>query len=92
MLESRGWEVHNEIDVDHDSEPFEQYVGDEKAREDEFIRRIREREKETNKRALIVRVSHIGGHKFAGNVICYSPNGTAVWYGRVTHKEVCTLS
>ncbi|KAF9359550.1 hypothetical protein BGX34_008306 [Mortierella sp. NVP85] len=28
-------------------------------------------------------VSHIGGHKFAGNVIVHRSEGQAVWYGRV---------
>ncbi|KAG0348960.1 hypothetical protein BG005_011239 [Podila minutissima] len=28
-------------------------------------------------------VSHIGGHKFAGNVIVHRNEGMAVWYGRV---------
>ncbi|GJJ69793.1 hypothetical protein EMPS_02141 [Entomortierella parvispora] len=28
-------------------------------------------------------VSHIGGHKFAGNVIVHKQEGMAVWYGRV---------
>ncbi|KAF9919129.1 hypothetical protein BX616_001180 [Lobosporangium transversale] len=28
-------------------------------------------------------VSHIGGHKFAGNVIVHKNEGMAVWYGRV---------
>ncbi|KAG0091896.1 hypothetical protein BGZ93_005301 [Podila epicladia] len=28
-------------------------------------------------------VSHIGGHKFAGNVIVHRSDGMAVWYGRV---------
>lgn len=27
--------------------------------------------------------SHIGGHKFSGNVIIYFPNGAGVWLGRV---------
>ncbi|KAI8084300.1 Sucrase/ferredoxin-like-domain-containing protein [Gilbertella persicaria] len=32
----------------------------------------------------IIMVSHIGGHKIAGNVICYINEGTrGVWYGRV---------
>ncbi|KAI9312341.1 Sucrase/ferredoxin-like-domain-containing protein [Dichotomocladium elegans] len=32
----------------------------------------------------IFMVSHIGGHKFAGNVICYINEGrTGIWYGRV---------
>ncbi|CEI91649.1 hypothetical protein RMCBS344292_05932 [Rhizopus microsporus] len=34
--------------------------------------------------AAIIMVSHIGGHKFAGNVICYINEGSkGVWYGRV---------
>ncbi|KAF9102439.1 hypothetical protein BGX27_010988 [Mortierella sp. AM989] len=28
-------------------------------------------------------ISHIGGHKFAGNVIVHRSEGQAVWYGRV---------
>lgn len=28
-------------------------------------------------------ISHIGGHKFAGNVIVHKREGMAVWYGRV---------
>ncbi|KAG0266094.1 hypothetical protein BG011_003302 [Mortierella polycephala] len=28
-------------------------------------------------------ISHIGGHKFAGNVIVHRSEGMAVWYGRV---------
>ncbi|KAI9498676.1 Sucrase/ferredoxin-like-domain-containing protein [Zychaea mexicana] len=34
--------------------------------------------------AGIYMVSHVGGHKFAGNVICYIHEGrTGIWYGRV---------
>jgi len=35
-----------------------------------------------------LKISHIGGHKFAGNVIVY-PSG--VWYGRVTPCHVPLL-
>ncbi|KAF8982200.1 hypothetical protein BGZ46_001625 [Entomortierella lignicola] len=28
-------------------------------------------------------ISHIGGHKFAGNVIVHKSEGAAIWYGRV---------
>ncbi|KAG0343207.1 Altered inheritance of mitochondria protein 32 [Podila humilis] len=31
----------------------------------------------------IWKISHIGGHKFAGNVIVHKSEGMAVWYGRV---------
>ncbi|KAF2710687.1 hypothetical protein K504DRAFT_480820 [Pleomassaria siparia CBS 279.74] len=39
-------------------------------------------------------ISHIGGHKFAGNVIIYLPpswsqlSGTGLWYGRVGPEQV----
>lgn len=44
--------------------------------------------KEKNIDAKIHEVSHVGGHKFAGNVIIY-PGG--YWYGRVTPCLVKTL-
>jgi len=40
------------------------------------------------KRCLILRNSHMGGHKFAGNCIIYTPQGSSVWYGRVSTHEV----
>lgn len=53
------------------------------------------------KTARVGLISHIGGHKFAGNVILYIPPGTktrdgkeselagcGVWYGRVEPKHV----
>jgi len=49
-------------------------------------------------RSRVHQVSHIGGHKFAGNVIVYIPPilgneghplaGQGVWYGRVEPKHV----
>ncbi|KAH8118377.1 Sucrase/ferredoxin-like-domain-containing protein [Phellopilus nigrolimitatus] len=43
------------------------------------------------KKALVLKNSHIGGHKFAGNVIIYFPQGLSVWYGRVTPHEVASI-
>ncbi|KAF7352988.1 Altered inheritance of mitochondria protein 32 [Mycena venus] len=40
------------------------------------------------KKALIIKNSHMGGHKYAGNCIIYTPQGSSVWYGRVTTHEV----
>ncbi|KAF5387799.1 hypothetical protein D9615_000185 [Tricholomella constricta] len=40
------------------------------------------------KRALILKTSHVGGHKYAGNCIIYTPQGSCVWYGRVSPHEV----
>jgi len=40
------------------------------------------------KRALVLKNSHVGGHKFAGNCIIHVPHGSGIWYGRVTAHEV----
>jgi hypothetical protein len=39
-------------------------------------------------------ISHVGGHKFAGNVLIYLPGDkgyTATWYGRVTQCRVADV-
>lgn len=49
--------------------------------------------------ASVALISHIGGHKFAGNVVIYFPKdwrgrgesglaGKGVWYGRVEPRHV----
>jgi hypothetical protein len=46
--------------------------------------------------ADVAQISHIGGHKYAGNVIVYLPpsleghalRGTGIWYGRVGPENV----
>jgi len=38
--------------------------------------------------ALILKNSHMGGHRYAGNCIIYTPQGSSVWYGRVSTHEV----
>lgn len=46
--------------------------------------------------AEVARISHIGGHKYAGNVIIYLPpnlegnklKGSGIWYGRVGPEQV----
>ncbi|KAL1919755.1 uncharacterized protein VTP21DRAFT_1686 [Calcarisporiella thermophila] len=44
---------------------------------------------EEQKGAVVYMVSHIGGHKFAGNVIVYTQGGKrGIWYGRVTPCHV----
>lgn len=37
------------------------------------------REPRVNGRVGLFKISHIGGHKFAGNVIIYFPNGSCIW-------------
>ena len=36
----------------------------------------------------IAATSHLSGHKFAGNVVVYLPEGWGVWYGRVGVGQV----
>jgi len=58
-------------------------------------------QEEGKRRARVGLISHIGGHKFAGNVIIYVPPGwrgrngkeselagKGIWYGRVEPKHV----
>ena len=47
---------------------------------------------ESDDRVGVCLVSHIGGHKFAGNVIVYLRDGNnvgqGIWYGRITPHHV----
>ena len=77
--------------MDHSIEPLEDREGGEDTREAALLQQIRKNGHDgrgTGKRAFLVKVSHVGGHKFAGNVIVYSPSGTGVWYGRVSPEKV----
>ena len=72
-LQGEGWDVHTQLE-DPTGSPLEDYPdGDDK--EAELNRRLQELDESSSKRALILMTSHIGGHKYAGNVIvrCSSP-------------------
>ncbi|KAG8758886.1 hypothetical protein FRC14_007151 [Serendipita sp. 396] len=95
-LESRKWEVdHNLREEEEMNPPLEELTGSEQEKEEELNRRLRDAATGTDngqKLALILKISHIGGHKYAGNVILYTPQGpntgTGIWYGRVSPHEV----
>ncbi|KAI8343105.1 Sucrase/ferredoxin-like-domain-containing protein, partial [Chlamydoabsidia padenii] len=54
------------------------------AREFDHVLRENDVEEQGERGTAVMMVSHIGGHKFAGNLICYTHQGTrGVWYGRV---------
>ncbi|KAI8086273.1 Sucrase/ferredoxin-like-domain-containing protein [Halteromyces radiatus] len=54
------------------------------AREFDHILREHDIEEQGEKGTTVLMVSHVGGHKFAGNIICYTHQGTrGIWYGRV---------
>ncbi|THV05512.1 hypothetical protein K435DRAFT_961259 [Dendrothele bispora CBS 962.96] len=87
-LESRGWQVDTEIENPLHSMgmPLEEYQGTEEEQQENVLKQLQELA--TEKKALIVRNSHMGGHRYAGNCIIYTPQGSGVWYGRVSTHEV----
>lgn len=71
-MQAEGWDVHTQLE-DPTGPPLEDYPdGDEK--EAELSRRLQELDEGLPKRALILKTSHIGGHKYAGNVIVRVPS------------------
>ena len=79
-LQDEGWEVHTQLE-DPTGPPLEDYP-DEHGKEAELSRRLQELDESLPKRALILKTSHIGGHRYAGNVIvsdswssCRTENG-----------------
>ncbi|KAG6911634.1 hypothetical protein DXG01_007884 [Tephrocybe rancida] len=66
--------------------PLEDLQGDLDEKREIIAKELRSSASE--KRALIIKTSHIGGHKFAGNCVIYTPQGSSVWYGRVSPHEV----
>lgn len=91
-LEKEEWEVHTRLeDPDHYTFPsIESLEGSEEEKEDEILKQLKTLDPATaeHKKALILKNSHMGGHKFAGNCIVYLPQGACVWYGRVTPHTV----
>lgn len=87
-LEHHGWDADTQIESPSYTygSPLEDLALTAEAREE--IIKTQLKESAISKRALIVKVSHIGGHKYAGNCIIYTPQGAGVWYGRVTPHDV----
>ncbi|PIL28376.1 hypothetical protein GSI_09527 [Ganoderma sinense ZZ0214-1] len=101
-LEREGFDVHHQLEDPSLSGPAleddpalaslpaleEDEDEDEEARYAEVRRRLQQQQAAEQRRALVLFCSHVGQHKFAGNVIVNMPTGAAVWYGRVTPHEV----
>ncbi|KDQ20689.1 hypothetical protein BOTBODRAFT_26706 [Botryobasidium botryosum FD-172 SS1] len=89
-LESIGWEAHTQPDDPDTLGPaLETIPGSPEERDAAFVSRLKNVDDEYDqKRVLIVRVSHTGGHKYAGNMILCFPQGASVWYGKMTPHEV----
>ncbi|KAF7433289.1 hypothetical protein PC9H_005239 [Pleurotus ostreatus] len=87
-LEHHGWMADTKLEdpsltMDY---PLEEVNGTEEDREAYLLKHLKDLPSE--KKALILRNSHIGGHKYAGNCIIYTPQGASVWYGRITPHEI----
>ncbi|KLO11261.1 hypothetical protein SCHPADRAFT_999075 [Schizopora paradoxa] len=94
-LRALDWQVDTDIDeVPHcGSGPLEELPST-TDRAQEALRQLQslsDPASSTTKKALILKNSHFGGHKYAGNVVINYPNGAGVWYGRVTPHEVPSI-
>ncbi|KAG2151990.1 Sucrase/ferredoxin-like-domain-containing protein [Suillus cothurnatus] len=85
-LEREGWEVHTDL-YDLTSEPSLESQASSSIEKEQLIE-AQLKSLHAEHRALIIKNSHFGGHKFAGNCVIYTPRGAGVWYGRVTPHEV----
>ncbi|KAH8105945.1 Sucrase/ferredoxin-like-domain-containing protein [Cristinia sonorae] len=88
-LEREGWEVHTQVE-EPSGPALEEFDGTDEEKDEEIQRVLHTLDPRTadHRRALIVKNSHFGGHKFAGNVVIYTPQGAGIWYGRVTPHVV----
>ncbi|KAF9008704.1 Sucrase/ferredoxin-like-domain-containing protein [Cyathus striatus] len=87
-LAGQGW--HAEVQLEHPSITFGSPLEDLNCSQEELQETVNGQLKHSAeaKRALIIMTSHVGGHKYAGNCIIYTPSGSGVWYGRVTPHDV----
>ncbi|KAJ7689438.1 Sucrase/ferredoxin-like-domain-containing protein [Mycena rosella] len=87
-LERRGWTIDTQLEhiVEPPLEKFPGTIEEKDAHVTETLRAL-----QTAKKALILYNSHMGGHRYAGNCIIYTPSGSSVWYGRVSPHEVDSI-
>lgn len=67
-----------------DGAPIEEWEGTLEEKET----RMEELLKTNSNRLGMFKVSHVGGHRYAGNVAIYFPNGTCIYLGRVRPQDV----
>ncbi|KAJ7174148.1 Sucrase/ferredoxin-like-domain-containing protein [Mycena crocata] len=84
-LERRGWTVDTQLEHIIDP-PLEKFRGTEEEKNAHITATLKTLQMAN--RALVLYNSHMGGHKYAGTCMIYTPNGSSVWYGRVTPHEV----
>ncbi|GAA5843695.1 hypothetical protein JCM11251_003466 [Rhodosporidiobolus azoricus] len=90
-LSSHGFHIDERGDG-HDltshGPPIEDWEGTTEEKEERLRETLQEVGREGEATVGVFKVSHLGGHKFAGNVIIYFPNGSVVWYGRASPADV----
>jgi Sucrase/ferredoxin-like len=91
-LQREGWDVHTQLD-DPTGPPLE-YYPDGPEKETELNRKLQDLDDNSlPKRALILKTSHIGGHKYAGNVIVRPTLSSAVYLvlidGARLYRSIC---
>lgn len=67
-----------------DGAPIEEWEGTLEEKET----RMEDLLKTNSNRLGMFKVSHVGGHRYAGNVAIYFPNGTCIYLGRVRPQDV----
>lgn len=87
-LRSHDWEIHTQLEdlTSIVGPPLESLQMTAEEKTTDILRQLRALPEQH--KALILKNSHTGGHKYAGNCIIYNPQGSGVWYGRVTTHEV----
>jgi len=87
-LDHHGFEVDERGDDVPEGDPIEEWpLEDREARFEEALKGV----KTNGGKVGLFKISHIGGHRYAGNCIIYFPSGSSVWYGRVTPKDVAAI-
>ncbi|GAA5909325.1 hypothetical protein JCM6882_000952 [Rhodosporidiobolus microsporus] len=89
-LSSHGFHVDERGDGHDlaDGAPIEEWEGSAEEKEQRLRETLQGVGKSDEAKVGLFKVSHLGGHKFAGNVIIYFPNGSVVWYGRATPADI----
>ena len=73
MFEQENWEVHTQVEDPRHLSPtptaIEDLPGSPEEKEAAYLEQLKLYAEGEHKRALILKCSHIGGHRYAGNVI-----------------------
>ena len=83
-VDTRG-DDHDLIEAGHVSQDLSEADFRDELRRQHTMRR------EEDKHVGIYKVSHIGGHKFAAQVLIWLPNGVCVWYARVRPRDASAI-